>query len=281
MQFECKRCGYISAAKCNLLKHLHRKIPCEPTCSDVSIDSCINELTFKQYNERTYDCIHCQKKFNSPQGKSQHLKTCKKAKEKVEEGETETHDTVINNNNNNSTINGNKNTITNNNNNININFNLTDFKHVCGDHVSSDDLVDMIKRIKSTDAYYDIFQKVLELIYFDKAHPENHSLIIPNRKDNLCQIIKDGKPQFEDRKVVTGLAVHETRNTLHDKYEENPHRYNIITQQTMTKMDNKYENNDKDHIKALERKADIAILNNKDTVMDSWKGRVPTKKRHV
>jgi hypothetical protein len=74
----------------------------------------------------------------------------------------------------------------------NINITIKDFKNVDGQHVTSDMLVNMIKRIKSSDVYFDIFQSVLELIYFDKAHPETHSFFIPNVRCNLCRIIKNG-----------------------------------------------------------------------------------------
>lgn len=95
--------------------------------------------------------------------------------------------------------------------------------------------------------------------------------MIPNKKEKLTQIIKDGKMRFQDRKIVTELAVNETRNTIHNEYDDNPYRYSVITQQTMDKMDKKYDDNDIDHMKNLISKAELASFNNKAVIENTWK----------
>lgn len=68
--------------------------------------------------------------------------------------------------------------------------------------------------------------------------------------------------------------IHETRNTLHDKYEEDPYAYSIMTRQTMDKMDDKYESNDKIHMKNLKQKAEITLLNGRNIVHETWKDKM-------
>jgi hypothetical protein len=63
--------------------------------------------------------------------------------------------------------------------------------------------------------------------------------------------------------IVTDLAINDT-------YEDDPSRYSIITQQTMSHMDEKYQQNNKGHMKAIREKAELVVLNNKDTVLSSW-----------
>lgn len=75
----CKRCGHTSTAKCNLLKHLRRKTPCQPKIENTSVEDCINELVRKEYNNKTYDCPYCSTKFNAYQNRHRHMKTCKEA----------------------------------------------------------------------------------------------------------------------------------------------------------------------------------------------------------
>lgn len=255
---ECNRCGYKASKKCNLLQHLRRKKPCSPTLSDMDRDEYINQLLGKAYNNSTYDCEICGRRFNTRQGKSRHKRICQ-----PEEPSTSDENAKI--------VMNNCCNVTNNITNHVTNINIKDFKHVDGQHISSDVLVNLIKRIKSTDVYYDVFQTVLELIYFDKAHPENHCLLIPNIRNNLCRIIKNGQPKYEKRRVVTDLAINETHNTLHDTYEEAPHDYSIMTKQTMNTMDEKYQQNNKEHMKAVRDKTDIAILNHKDMILSTWK----------
>lgn len=76
----CKRCKHESSSKCNLLKHLRRKSPCIDSKNVISIDAYIEELLKKEYNDKTYDCQFCAKKFNAYQNRHRHYKTCKEAK---------------------------------------------------------------------------------------------------------------------------------------------------------------------------------------------------------
>jgi len=73
----CKRCGYETAQKSNLIRHLQKKIPCEPNITDVSLSSLIEEATHKEYNDITYSCDYCDKKFNFNQSRHRHQKICK------------------------------------------------------------------------------------------------------------------------------------------------------------------------------------------------------------
>lgn len=176
---ECKRCGHPSSTKSNLLQHLRRKKPCPTTLSCIDREEYINELLHREYNEITYACNNCGRKFNTRQSRCRHNKVCNPQKTIEDDQPLPAQDQ-------NTGITMNNCTIANMNvNNTITNIYVKDFKHVDGQHISSDVLVNLIKRIKSTDVYYDIFQKVLELIYFDKAHPENHCLLIPNIRNNL------------------------------------------------------------------------------------------------
>ncbi len=48
MTFSCERCGYLSAYKGNVLKHLSNKKICASLKSDISREECINKLTNKE-----------------------------------------------------------------------------------------------------------------------------------------------------------------------------------------------------------------------------------------
>ncbi len=80
----CERCDHKSSSKCNLLKHLRNVTPCNTTHSTITREDYIAKLIHKDYNEKTYDCQYCQKKFNKYQNRHRHLKTCKTLKEQNE-----------------------------------------------------------------------------------------------------------------------------------------------------------------------------------------------------
>jgi hypothetical protein len=97
-EWRCKRCNHMSSSKCNLLKHLRRKAPCNTTHDSISIIEYINDLIKKEYNEKTYDCNFCGAKFNAYQNRHRHYKTCKKAKkqdEDLQEDKVLTNDEVF------------------------------------------------------------------------------------------------------------------------------------------------------------------------------------------
>lgn len=76
-KWNCKRCGHQSTTKCNLIKHLSRINHCTVTNIDISVEDHIAELKHRKYNERTYDCNYCNRKFNSSKNRSRHHKVCK------------------------------------------------------------------------------------------------------------------------------------------------------------------------------------------------------------
>ena len=278
VEYCCVRCGYTITNLTNFKKHLNRRTLCDPNIADVSLeDEKIKYNTIRENLE--FKCI-CNKSFKSRQGLYLHKKVCTQYLQEVEmsrdkriellEKEVKqlrenkqvniqgNNNTIILNNTNNNTINN------------NTYVNIKDFNFVDGEHVDEQQLIQLIHKIRSSEVYFDVFQKILELIYFDKNKPQFQSLYLPNVKNNICQIIKDGIIKHEDKDRVTDIVINETRNTLHDKYDEDPYRYSIMTRQTMNKMEDKYSSDDKEHVKGLKHKANLALLNSRNFVKDTW-----------
>lgn len=78
IEHKCARCGEAFKRKDTLITHLKRINECKPTVSNVTRTSIIDELTKKEYNDKTYDCEFCKKKFNQSSTKSRHKNICKK-----------------------------------------------------------------------------------------------------------------------------------------------------------------------------------------------------------
>ena len=119
--YECQRCGYSTKNRTYYRKHLHRKYPCKPKKSDISIATLqelfnapkvphfpskpvphfpsipessnslnfphlepSNSLILESQIEPYYQCIHCQKIYSRKDNLKRHEKTClSKQKEKT------------------------------------------------------------------------------------------------------------------------------------------------------------------------------------------------------
>jgi hypothetical protein len=73
MDWKCVRCGYQATTKGNILRHIKKKRPCEPTLSPTPIQVCIDRLLEK----RVYVCHGCKKNYKSLIYYNKHLAKCR------------------------------------------------------------------------------------------------------------------------------------------------------------------------------------------------------------
>ena len=88
MRYSCKRCGYSTDVKCNLINHFERKKVCRPILEDIDIETLkhkleynFNKVNIKINNKvnNTFKCRYCNKVFSHKQSKYLHeSKYCKK-----------------------------------------------------------------------------------------------------------------------------------------------------------------------------------------------------------
>lgn len=94
MNYICKRCGFEFTQKSSLKTHLQcKKRCCNPLLADISIEVLLNELE-KTYNDVTYDCTLCNKKFNTKQSMYRHRKMCAEKQEQASKNTENTHQLV-------------------------------------------------------------------------------------------------------------------------------------------------------------------------------------------
>lgn len=200
MEYLCKRCGYKATQKGNLVRHLQNIKPCKPLLTDSSLDALLSELQQRDYNEKTYVCEWCSRKFNNSSNKCRHKKTCKAsntereiAKLKNEVAELRTHglhqSSVTNNN-----IN-----CGNTQNNIQINVNapikLRDFGCENMGAIPTTLIESLFLDLK--------FRDLLENLHCDPDYPENHNVRIKSTKRELLEIYRNNK--WDIMTFVNGL----------------------------------------------------------------------------
>jgi hypothetical protein len=207
--YNCERCGYRTTALYNLKTHFKRKRICPPILNNIDISKLYND--FFRNDSKTYMCDYCNKSYTYAQGKWNHTQKCMKKlesellqKQKLEElceivehqqkemetqkkqiEELKAKPSINNQTNTNNTNNSHNKQINNNNkqiNNITINaFGKEDISYLID---SPDYKKFMIECLKEREQG---IMKLMDQMYYNDSHPENHNIKKTNKKDKFMK----------------------------------------------------------------------------------------------
>jgi len=196
MPFTCQRCGYETPTRCNIVRHLKSKTPCEAINNNIERDVLITQLSDKEYKTERTECPFC-KKTVSKYKLSRHTAVCKsntsqsmvqvpietlenlqaqinelrgELKKQKESSQASTSTSVVNtNSHNNTTINNTYNIQLNNFGNENMSCITPELLTYC--------LTNPKKGMSS----------LIETIHYNKDYPENHNLRCKSLKNNIFE----------------------------------------------------------------------------------------------
>jgi hypothetical protein len=194
--FKCKRCGYESAYKHCLLRHLQSKTICDILIENIDAKILLEELTQKRVPELSVKCKVCSREFNCKSSMYKHIKLCKSnsllseistlknivdnQQKKLDRLLKKTPDNTTNNTTNNTTTNNNTQNITN-----NIHVKLNDF--------GQENMSALPEPLIST-LFMDLrFRELLANLHCDPNYPENQNIRIKSIKRNTMEIFRNNK----------------------------------------------------------------------------------------
>lgn len=201
---ECQRCGFQGKTRQSLVRHLQRKNPCSPTCSDVLCHVLLCELTTKHSGEHT--CEYCDKAFSFASGKSKHKKNCRFRPNDVVPTTARSSEAKV-------TI-GTQNIQTQNNiqNNIMV---INAFGEEDISHLTEAFKTQCIRRTDKG------FVELLEKIHFDPAKPENKNVQITNMKLPFIRTYGGQRWMYREKDEVLADLVEKGHTILSEHYEDN------------------------------------------------------------
>ena len=140
------------------------------------------------------------------------------------------------------------------NNNITININAFGSENT--DYIDDKAILACIGRV------YKSIPTLLQKLYFDPEHPENHNIKITNKKLPYASVMGDDqKWKTMDRKNAIETMVLNSYNMLDEKYAENKDKFPPTKQQNFEGFQSKFEAEDKDLMKQIKTEVDMMVLN--------------------
>ena len=204
------------------------------------------------------------KKSKENQDKDEEIKELKQmVKELITHKNHESNSNSCNNSNNVNTINNNdysnnnyNNTNSNNDNSMNIHINNYGCENK--DYITKDYLIKLLKEP------FQAIPKLIEYTHFNKEHPENQNIKLPNKKQPYVKVLKNDKWVYVDRKSTILDLIDEKHSELNDtpllKHVED--KFSDLLQDRFERFNERYLNDEKEFANKLYKETELVIINN-------------------
>ena len=156
-------------------------------------------------------------------------------------------------------INNNNNTNNNNCNNDNsMNIHINNYGCENKEYITKDYLIKLLKEP------FQAIPRLIEYTHFNKDHPENQNIKLPNKKQPYVKVLKDDKWIYADRKTTILDLIDEKHCELNDsplvKYVEN--KFSEHLQDRFERFNERYLNEEKEFTKQLYNETELVMINN-------------------
>jgi len=244
MEFGCSACEYTSTQKRDIVRHINRKISCNPG--------------IKEIVEIPVDikCEYCSKEFTTTGNLKYHQKhNCKNRKDQLEEEnkilkekvkELEKRPTTINDN-------------------------STTFNIIVVNNYENTDLSKLTdktynKILVGADEAHQIIPRLLKEIHFNPNIPENHNICLSNRNKNNkhLQVYRNGHMEIVDKDTEIDNLISDKETNLSDWVAEKGEMYPEAKEVFTDYLDQKYE--DEYVLKQTKKEVELVLYNNKHMV---------------
>ena len=242
-------------------------------------------------------CKYCSKNCSRSDNLKRHLQTCKKKKEfdgneiiqeqqrqilemkeehnkeilelketmksllTISDTNTTTCNSNISNSNNttNNITNKSKNQTNNNDNSTNINVTINNYGNENKDYITKDYLIKLLKEP------FQAIPRLIEYTHFNKDHPENQNIKLPNKKQPYVKVLKDDKWIYADRKSTILDLIDEKHCELNDSplIKHIEEKFSEHLQDRFERFNDRYLNEEKDFTTQLYKETELVMINNR------------------
>jgi hypothetical protein len=214
--------------------------------------------TTETENKILYICSTCKKNFSYPSGLYRHRSKCKEIKVNESESTLKTEIQELRQKIEDLERSKNIQNIENQNN-TNIEININCFGNENMDYITDKVILQCISKV------YGSIPMIIERIHFDKEHPENNNVKIPNKKLPHAKIMTDNKWKFVDRSDTIHSMIDNGYSLLDETFQEKGHVLSNNQQKHFKNFQTKYEDGDKNTIKDIKDKVELLVINKSRT----------------
>ena len=236
-------------------------------------------------NTVKYICEFCNKSYSTNSHMRRHQKTCnknvssameieilKENQKKMEREYNKLQQTVenlkicsngnISNNNSHNTTNNitnkTKNEINNNDNSTNINVTINNYGNENRDYITKQYLINLLK------APFQAIPRLIEYTHFNKDHPENQNIKLPNKKQPYVKVLKDDKWVYADRKSTILDLIDEKHSQLNEEVLKKhvEEHFSEHLQDRFERFNERYLNDEKDFTSQVYKETELIMINN-------------------
>ena len=229
------------------------------------------------------ECPYCYKRFTRSDSLNRHYGRCKEIKkykenqdkdEEIKELKQMVKQLITNQNSvggsnscnnsnnvnttNNNDYSNNSYNMTNSNNDNSMNIHINNYGCENKDYITKDYLIELLK------SPFEAIPKLIEYTHFNKEHPENQNIKLPNKKQPYIKVLKDDKWIYADRKSTILDLIDEKHCELNDgplkKHVDK--NFSMDLQDRFERFNERYLNDEKEFANQLYKETELVIINN-------------------
>ena len=109
---------------------------------------------------------------------------------------------------------------------------------------------------------YKMMPKLMEMIYFNKNYPENHTMKLVNKNKEIMKIHDKDGWKLVDKKDTIDYVLEDKNYEVDNYYDENPDEFSQFVKRTYKNFRRLFDNRDKELWKQIKRDVDLLLWNN-------------------
>ena len=109
---------------------------------------------------------------------------------------------------------------------------------------------------------FKMMPKLLKMIYFNKDHPENHTMKLVNKNKELMKVHKKKGWEFVDKQDTIDYIIEDKNYEVDNYYDNNTDEFSQFVKRTYKNFRRLFDNRDKDLWKQIKRDVDLLLWNN-------------------